>query len=29
MLMRLELRGFVRNIGGRFETTLKPRPTKA
>lgn len=26
-LMRLELRGFVRNVGGRFETTLKPRPT--
>jgi DNA processing protein len=26
-LMRLELRGFVRNFGGRFETTLKPRPT--
>ena len=25
-LMRLELRGFVRNVGGRFETTLKPRP---
>ena len=24
-LMRLELRGFVRNVGGRFETTLKPR----
>jgi DNA processing protein len=26
-LMRLELRGFVRNVGGRFETTLKPRST--
>ena len=26
-LMRLELRGFVRNVGGRFETTLKPHPT--
>jgi DNA processing protein len=26
-LMRLELRGFVRNVGGRFETTLKPRQT--
>ena len=25
-LMRLELRGFVRNVGGRFQTTLKPRP---
>ncbi len=23
-LMRLELRGFVRNVGGRFETTLRP-----
>jgi hypothetical protein len=22
-LIRLELRGFVRNVGGRFETTLK------
>ena len=27
-LMRLELRGFVRNVGGRFETTLK-RPAGA
>lgn len=26
-LMRLELRGFVRNVGGRFETTLKRHPT--
>jgi hypothetical protein len=26
-LMRLELRGFVRNVGGRFEATLKPRAT--
>ena len=26
-LMRLELRGFVRNVGGRFETTLKPHRT--
>jgi DNA processing protein len=24
-LMRLELRGFVRNVGGRYETTLKAR----
>src|SRR5262245_32839940 len=24
-LIRLELRGFVRNVGGRFEATLKPR----
>jgi DNA processing protein len=23
-LMRLELQGFIRNVGGRFETTLKP-----
>ena len=23
--MRLELRGFVRNVGGRYETTLKAR----
>ena len=27
-LMRLELRGFVRNVGGRFESTLKARPTE-
>jgi hypothetical protein len=26
VLMRLELRGFVRNVGGRYETTLKARP---
>jgi DNA processing protein len=26
-LMRLELRGFVRNVGGRFETTLKAHST--
>ena len=26
-LMRLELRGFVRNVGGRFEATLKSRTT--
>jgi DNA processing protein len=25
VLMRLELRGFVRNVGGRYETTLKAR----
>ncbi len=26
VLMRLELRGFVRNVGGRYEATLKARP---
>jgi len=26
VLMRLELRGFVRNVGGRYESTLKARP---
>ena len=26
VLMRLELRGFVRSVGGRYETTLKARP---
>ena len=32
VLMRLELRGFVRNVGGRYETTLtarRPRPDRA
>lgn len=29
ILMRLELRGFVRNVGGRYETTLKARPLQA
>ena len=28
ILMRLELRGFVRNVGGRYETTLKARPRR-
>ncbi|HET7928819.1 MAG TPA: DNA-processing protein DprA, partial [Actinomycetota bacterium] len=28
VLMRLELRGFVRNVGGRYETTLKARPPR-
>jgi len=26
VLMRLELRGFVRSVGGRYESTLKARP---
>jgi DNA processing protein len=26
VLMRLELRGFVRSVGGRYESTLKGRP---
>jgi DNA processing protein len=26
VLMRLELRGFVRNVGGRYESTLRARP---
>lgn len=26
VLMRLELRGFIRNVGGRYESTLKARP---
>ena len=28
VLMRLELRGIVRNVGGRYETTLKGRPQR-
>jgi predicted Rossmann fold nucleotide-binding protein DprA/Smf involved in DNA uptake len=28
VLMRLELRGFVRNVGGRYESTLKARPQR-
>jgi DNA processing protein len=28
VLMRLELRGFVRNVGGRYESTLKARGTQ-
>jgi DNA processing protein len=29
VLMRLELRGFVRSVGGRYESTLKARPAQA
>jgi predicted Rossmann fold nucleotide-binding protein DprA/Smf involved in DNA uptake len=32
VLMRLELRGFIRSVGGRYETTLaarRPRPDRA